>query len=99
MRIHTKIRPFICVICKKQFATTAQLKTHCSIHKLHDKFGLFRKLYKCPQCNESFTAMQQLDKHLRYVQQITIIYFKIFKLYFSVHLYLAAMSHLNAQNV
>ncbi|XP_065356501.1 zinc finger protein 91-like [Calliphora vicina] len=64
LRIHTKIRPFICVLCKKLFATTAQLKTHCSIHKLHDKFGLFRKLYKCPQCNEGFTARQQLDKHL-----------------------------------
>ncbi|XP_037820678.1 zinc finger protein 43-like [Lucilia sericata] len=64
LRTHTKIRPFICVLCKKSFPTTAQLKTHCSIHRLHESFGLIRKFYQCPKCKEGFSARQQFDKHL-----------------------------------
>ncbi|KAM7352487.1 uncharacterized protein ACRADG_004981 [Cochliomyia hominivorax] len=64
-RIHTKIKPFICVLCKKAFATKARLKTHCWSHKLNESLGVFHNLYKCPQCKESFSSLQQLDRHLR----------------------------------
>lgn len=54
--IHTKIRPYTCVVCKKSFAIKSDLTNHLKIHT---------DLNKCTFCKRSFSVPSKLQRHLR----------------------------------
>ncbi|XP_008196814.2 zinc finger protein 267 [Tribolium castaneum] len=54
--IHTKIRPYICDICKKSYAIKCDLTNHLKIHAGRNK---------CKYCSSAFPAPSKLQRHLR----------------------------------
>ncbi|XP_013103516.2 zinc finger protein Xfin [Stomoxys calcitrans] len=59
-RTHTKVRPYVCVVCKKSFPTQNELKRHCSTHILSEK----KQFYRCPKCMKSFSTITGFDTHI-----------------------------------
>lgn len=58
MRIHTKEKPYMCVVelCKKMFTTQTQLKNHISRHYKTSEFG-------CSICHKVFSSSSSLSSH------------------------------------
>ncbi|KAJ3644771.1 hypothetical protein Zmor_022476 [Zophobas morio] len=54
--VHTKIRPYVCDVCKKTYATKCDLTNHQKIHTDRNK---------CKFCSSSFPAPSKLQRHLR----------------------------------
>jgi hypothetical protein len=54
--IHTKIRPYVCDICKKSYAIKCDLTNHQKVHTDRNK---------CTYCSSSFPAPSKLQRHLR----------------------------------
>ncbi|XP_073823862.1 uncharacterized protein isoform X2 [Musca autumnalis] len=71
-RIHTKYRPYICVLCKKSFTTQNELKRHCLTHNLEFK----QAGYRCPKCDKRFSYTTQFDRHLSIHAPGTVITFE-----------------------
>ena len=57
MRIHYRIKPFVCSYCDKSFNEKGNLKTHIRIHTGERPF-------KCKLCYKGFKALGQLKDHL-----------------------------------
>ena len=60
MKIHSKIKPFVCKICGGRYSRSSTLKIHSYTH-------LEEKPFKCPykECNRGFTEKGNLQVHLR----------------------------------
>lgn len=60
MKIHSKIKPFVCKICGGRYSRSSTLKIHSYTH-------LEEKPFKCPykDCNRGFTEKGNLQVHLK----------------------------------
>lgn len=60
MKIHSKIKPFVCKICGGRYSRSSTLKIHSYTH-------LEEKPFKCPykECNRGFTEKGNLQVHLK----------------------------------
>ena len=67
--IHLRVKNYHCQICEISFSQSHKLKSH--VQKKHPKDGEVPEKFSCDKCTKQFAEKQNLNKHIKYMHQIT----------------------------
>lgn len=59
MNTHMGVRPYVCEVCNKDFASKYTYKAHVKTHEVRPR------PFECTQCNKTFLNQQNLNQHER----------------------------------